>query len=511
MLAAENGGLPDGKVGGLGDVIRDLPKALARRGHRVTVLTPSYGRFARLPEASRLGSVAVPFAGGTETVEWLALGAPADGVEYQLLHHPRFSPWGDESIYHDDGARAPFATDASKFAFFSAAAAALVCGWERKPDILHLHDWHLGLMLLLRECDPELAALKSIRTAFTIHNLALQGTRPLAATESSLRSWFPALEVPRKLVADPRYADCVNPLGVALRTADIVTTVSPSYAEEILKPNDERAGRRGGEYLESLLEARHGRGELIGILNGCEYPGTSPPRPSFKRLLESAREHVLEWIASAPAVDSAAYVAEKRLSAWPTRRPRVVLTSIGRVNEQKLGLMRQPTGTSASAADRILESLDDGVLIMLGSGDPAYERFFVETSVRHENLLFLRGYSDRLAEALYASGDLFLMPSVFEPCGISQMLAMRAGQPCVAHAVGGLKDTVKPTNGFPFDGETPRRRARNLVREVAAAVDLKLSRPDRWRALTRAAAAARFSWDESAERYSREVYGFDAA
>jgi starch synthase len=511
MLAAENGGLPQGKVGGLGDVIRDLPLALARQGHRVTVLTPAYGRFARLPGVERLDSFAVPFAGMTETVEWLSVPAPADGVEYQLLHHPRFTPRGEEKIYHDDGAAAPFATDAGKFAFFCAAAAALYARAEPAPDVVHLHDWHTGLYLLLRECDRRFAALRQIRTVFTIHNLALQGIRPLAASDSSLLRWFPGLDFPPHLVVDRRYPDCVNPLAVGIRLADCVTTVSPTYAAEILEPNDDESGRRGGEHLEFWLAERHRHGSLIGILNGCEYPGPRRSRTGFKRLLELLRGQVLRWVSATRLVDSAAYLAEKRLREWPGKRPRVVLTSVGRVNEQKLGLMKQATDDSSTALDRILESLGDGVLIMLGSGDPEYEQFFVEAMGRHSNLLFLKGYSDAVSAALYASGDLFLMPSVFEPCGISQMLAMRAGQPCVAHAVGGLKDTVSPENGFPFEGDTPRHQAQNFAREVAAAIDLKLSKPERWRALTSAAAAARFSWDDSAQRYLREVYSIDAA
>jgi starch synthase len=147
---------------------------------------------------------------------------------------------------------------------------------------------------------------------------------------------------------------------------------------------------------------------------------------------------------------------------------------------------------------------------MLGSGDHEYERFLQLAMVRHPNFLFLRGYSDELSQALYASGDLFLMPSVFEPCGISQLLAMRAGQPVVAHAVGGLKDTVTDEVGFPFSGADSQEQARNFVHAVASAVELKLGKADAWQALGRAASAQRFSWDASAERYLTEVYGFAA-
>jgi starch synthase len=511
MLAAENGGLPRGKVGGMGDVIRELPPALARLGHRVSVLTPAYGFLARLPGVRRLGSVAVPFAGSTETCDWLGVPSGIRNVDYQLLDHPRFAPGGSERIYHDDSGGEPFATDADKFAFFNAAAGQLIAGFERSPDVLHLHDWHTGLLLLLRGFDPRYRALRAIRCVFTIHNLALQGTRPLDGEDSSLASWYTDLKIPPEIVADPRHLRCVNPLAVGIRLADAVNTVSPSYAEEILVPADSRRGRHGGEGLEDLLAERHREGALSGILNGCDYPADKEPTPTWQALVALIHEELMGWVASSTSVGSAAYMAVRRVAELPRRRPPVLATNVGRMTEQKLGLFRQSIGKSVTSMDRVLAGLDKGFLIMLGSGDADCERFLRQAEVRHDNLLFLQGYSDRLARALYAAGDLFLMPSVFEPCGISQMLAMRAGQPCVVHAVGGLKDTVTATNGFPFDGATPRQQAQSFVREVAAAVDLKLSRPEEWRSLVEAARRARFTWEASAERYLREVYAFDAS
>jgi starch synthase len=510
MLAAENGGLPGGKVGGLGDVIRELPRSLARFGHRVTVMTPSYRFLARLPGARRVGSISVPFAGFTETVDRLEVPSGVANVDYELLDHPRFAPGGHERIYHDDHAGAPFATDAAKFAFFSAAAGRLIADLETKPDVLHLHDWHTGLVFLLRRFDSRYRALQKIRSVFTIHNLAIQGTRPLDGVESSLKRWYPRLDVPPAVVADPRYPGCVNPLAVGIRLADFVSTVSPTYAREILLPSDERRGRHGGEFLEALLRERNDDGVLAGILNGCEYPDTSPPAPTYETLLGLIEEELKLWIASSEHVDSAAYLALERLAELPGERPPVIATSVGRVSEQKLGLFRQRVGTAATALERVLKALDEGLLIMLGSGDSDYERFLEQAEVRCPNLLYVRGFSERIAQALYAIGDLFLMPSVFEPCGISQMLAMRAGQPCVAHAVGGLKDTVTAANGFPFEGDTPRQQAQNFAREVAAAVDLKAASPEKWRALTAAARAERFTWEAGARRYLDEVYAVDA-
>ena len=510
MLAAENGALAGAKVGGMGDVLRDLPRALVRRGHRVTVLTPSYGFLARLPGVRVLGTVNVSFSGTTETCRWLEVPSGIDGLDFQLVDHARFAPLGREQVYHDDGPHAPFATDASKFAFFCAAAAQLIATQKQRPDIVHLHDWHLGLYCLLRNFGAESGTLKAIRTVFTIHNLAIQGIRPLAGFASSLAVWFPAHDFPRSVVADPRYPDCVNPLAIAIRLADKVNTVSPSYALEILESPDATQGRHGGEGLETLLAARQSEGALSGILNGCEYPAARSSRPAWPKLREMMSTSLVGWIAAGTSVESAAWLAEKRIAALPATRPPLLATSIGRLTGQKLGLVRQTLASGETALDRVLAALGRGHLIVLGSGETGYEQFLQQAMVRHPNLLFLKGYSDTLSEALYAGGDLFLMPSVFEPCGISQMLAMRAGQPCVVHAVGGLRDTVSETNGFPFGGSTPAEQAANFAAAVETAVEEKRAAPARWKARVAAARRARFSWDESAEAYLSQVYGFRA-
>jgi len=509
MLAAENGALPQGKVGGMGDVTRDLPRALAALGHRVTVLTPAYGRFARLPGSRLLATLEVPFANATERVGWYRVAEEA-GVAHDALDHPRFAPRGDGDIYHDDGADAPFFTDATKFAFFSAAAAALVPELPDAPDVVHLHDWHLGCYLALRAFDHRFARLRAIRTVFTIHNLALQGIRPLSATSSSLASWYPWLRYRREDVVDPLYADCVNPMATAVRLADMVNTVSPTYALEVQRPNDDAGGFRGGEHLEGLLVRAQAERRLVGILNGCDYSAPAPRRPSWKSLLALIRTELVELMARESALASAHYLAERRIDAFGSRRPRALLTSVGRTVDQKVRLFREPVAPGSTALERILDALaPDDRMIMLGSGDPAYERFFTRLCARRPNFLFLRGYSDAIATALFASGDLFLMPSSFEPCGISQMLAMRAGQPCVVHAVGGLRDTVDRRTGFPFEGETPKRQAQCFAREVDTALVLRRSDPDKWQSITNAARARRFDWGISAERYVEEVYALD--
>jgi starch synthase len=159
------------------------------------------------------------------------------------------------------------------------------------------------------------------------------------------------------------------------------------------------------------------------------------------------------------------------------------------------------------ALEGILEALGEhGLLLMVGTGDSDYEQFLTETASRYSNFIFLRGYSESLVAALYDMGDLFMMPSSFEPCGISQMLAMRAGQPCLVHHVGGLRDTVQDNiTGFTFTGKNPTEQADNLVATLQRALIVK-ARPKKWQAMCKKAAAMRFRWADSIDAYLKQLY-----
>ena len=508
MAAAENAALPAGKVGGVGDVIRDLPPALVARGVDVTVLIPEYGLFHDLAEARRLRGITVPFAGQDTEVNVLSLPSPYAGVEYIAFEHARFAPQGP-MIYNDDGHDRPFATDAGKFALFSACVARYVLSLDTAPDVVHLHDWHAALYLFLREFHPEFSPLSSIRSAFTIHNLALQGIRPLDGDESSLAAWFPDLPYDWDRVKDPRYSDCINPMAVGIRMADFVNTVSPSYAAEIVEANRPDQGFRGGEGLERDLRDAAAQGKLAGILNGTTYPERAYRRPSFSRLVARIQRDVERWLAAGRGRADLHELASERLGALSSRRPMHLLTSIGRLTDQKAALFFETTSNGTAALDDVLSELgSDGLLVLLGSGDPALETELGNLSRKHDNFVFLCGYFDGIADALYTAGDLFLMPSSFEPCGISQMLAMRAGQPCVVHAVGGLRDTVHDgIDGFSFAGTTPTDQADAFVATVSRALRCKREQRSDWRRICSVASAARFSWDVAAAHYIETVYG----
>ena len=162
-----------------------------------------------------------------------------------------------------------------------------------------------------------------------------------------------------------------------------------------------------------------------------------------------------------------------------------------------------PAGQQSGAVGR-------AIVIVLGSGEAEYEQRMLDIARNQHRLVFLCGYSETLADPLYRAGDLFLMPSSFEPCGISQMLAMRSGQPCVVHGVGGLHDTVESgSTGFVFAGATRREQAAAFVDCVQHALQLRHDHPNRWQKIRKRAAAQRFDWASSAKQYIRQLYDHD--
>ena len=491
----------------MADVVHDLPIALARLRWDATVVTPSYGAFHEQDGAEHLGTVTVPFRSRNEVVDVYEVPGNNDPVRNVVFEHPGFSPQGKGRIYCDDAANEPFATDANKFALFSAALAAWIADGDDLPDVLHLHDWHTGFYFLLREFDPRFARLRELRTVFSIHNLAYQGIRPFAGYESSLESWFPGLRIDLAQARDPRYPDCVNPMATAIRLADHVSTVSPTYAEEICRPSDHTQGFIGGEGLEADLQRVAAEGRLSGILNGCEYPRKRGRKPAWSSVVQMMSEQAEAWMDQGSHRDVHALAAD-RLAALPKRKPKHVMVSIGRLVAQKaaLFLYRMPDGRTA--LEHLLHDLGpDNLLILLGIGDAELEREMFDFARHSHNLIFLRGYSETLAAPLYRSGDLFLMPSSFEPCGISQMLAMRVSVPCVVHGTGGLRDTVENrVTGFVFGGRTPFEQAVDFIGTVQQALEFRETEADEWQAMRKAAGAMRFDWRRSAQQTITEMY-----
>lgn len=511
MISAENDALPGGKVGGIGDVIRDLPPALARKDQQVSVITPGYGYLSDTPRAIKKASFSVDFCGKQETVDLYRVEAPKPhpGVANWVLEHELFASGGTGTIYCTRD-REPFATDAHKFVLFcTAVAEALAQDLLGQVDVLHCHDWHAAPMLLLRNAAQRYRFLQDMRAVYSIHNLSIQGVRPLADNRSSLESWFPGLVADRGPIVDPNHEDCINWMRTGINLADKVHAVSPNYAREILQPTDHNKHFIGGENLENDLQNASENQRLVGILNGCDYSGAEPKAVGKGRLCQVIESSLNKWVGNRSTIPSAHFHALKRVTAWHRKRKleSFSVTSVGRLTDQKCRLLYERLGDK-SVLELILDQLDDGFFIMLGSGEPRYEQFFTQAMANNDNFLFLQGYSDELSAALYSYGDLFLMPSSFEPCGISQMLAMRAGTPCLVHAVGGLTDTVEDgVDGFSFRGENLVEQAENLVKTFASVAKFKSDKPPIWREMCRAASAARFTWDSTASTLLADVYG----
>lgn len=524
MVAAENDALPNAKVGGIGDVVRDLPKAIAKEGCRVHVIIPAYGFLHELGGAVQVAHFPVFFGGEVEHVDLYSVplsSAKRDVYEnadveiYQwVLEHRLFSPCGKGMVYCNDSNDRPFATDAGKYALFCAAVGQAILNQAfGRLHVLHLHDWHAALLAVLRKFDPRYSSLKEIKTVYTIHNLALQGVRPLMGDASSLQAWFPPLEYDATLLCDPRVTHCINPMRAAIVLSDKVHAVSPTYAKEIQKTSDGQSFIYGGESLEYDLIAAENESRLLGILNGCEYPqGASYSKASKTGLIAAIDEQLTQWVSKSSILQSAHWIANKRLHKWAQKREKgIIVTSVGRVTEQKVRLLNLSLnyqGKIQTVLEHLLDALDDsGIFILLGSGEKTYEQFLLKVSGRRSNFIFLNGYADALSQVLYNSGDLFLMPSSFEPCGISQMLAMRAGQPCLVHGVGGLNDTVVDgVSGFSFRGGNGESQGVNLLTRFNEVLTLMDKEPKKYKTIAKAAAKTRFTWEVVAKEYLEKLY-----
>jgi starch synthase len=514
MAAAENDALPRGKVGGIGDVVRDIPIALAKIGQEVDVVMPGYGSLSKLAGARHISSLQLMFCGQMQTIEIfkVTIEDQHENVTQWVIEHPLFAIGGIGEIYCDDPDNRPFASDATKFALFSAGVAkAIISDVFGKVDVLHLHDWHTAMVSVLRAYDPEYQALKAIQTVYTIHNLALQGIRPIDGDSSSLKTWFPDLSFNYDQIGDPRYHNCINPMRSGINLSDKVHAVSPTYAKEILSPSNLDDGCFGGEGLENDLRDVADAGNLHGILNGCEYPDKINVRLQLRDLITLSEKEIIKWIADKPLVDTAHLIAITRLKQLTDKKyksPPLILTSVGRITDQKVRLFQQMMPNGQTALENLLTLLSDkGIFILLGSGDKKLEDFLANIASKNSNFIFLKGYSETLSENIYSSGDLFLMPSSFEPCGISQMLAMRAGQPCLAHSVGGLADTIIDNqNGFTFNGDNSLQQAENMLMCFQSALDKKQKTPKDWDVIVTNAFKSRYLWSDVASDYIKHLY-----
>ncbi len=461
---------PFAKTGGLADVAGALPLALARLGHKNTIITPAYqktinGRFALSGTGLTLAVNMSPDL--NESIEVL-VSEYLPGVTSYFLSHPLFSqrPGLYGTINGDYG------DNAYRFALFCRGALELIKALDLKPDIMHCHDWQTGLVPPLvnkAKADPHF--IKN-RTVFTIHNLAYQGVFGL---DQYLYTGLPE----RYYCIDGlEFYGQVNYLKGGIFFADRLTTVSPSYAKEILTPEQ-------GWNLDGALRSR--QTALTGILNGLDYSEWGPA--SDKLLPTNYSPDRLR------PKDNLKRILCKRMGiVYDQNRP--LLAIVSRLAKQK-GL------------DLLLEAFDDLIemgcdLVLLGTGEGIYHDAFAEKKRQYPNGFGLKlGYDEGLSHLIYAGSDMFLMPSLYEPCGLGQMIALRYGSIPVVRKTGGLADTItdydegiEKSNGFIFVEFTSRA----LRQATSRAVKLYKDKAS-WNKLVARAMNCDFSWDASARKY----------
>lgn len=462
MVASEC--TPFFKTGGLADVIGSLPRALSNRKHKMTVFLPKHAPLSQeiVDQLHFVGSFHV-------WVKWrkqhcgLFVYQTAD-VQYYFIDNEYY--FKRASLYGEFD-------DAERYAFFSHALFASLEYLNLKPDVLHCHDWQTGLIPAYIKTNHY---LEGVKTVFTIHNLKYQGIFPLSIFEELLHF-------------DSIHRDglemngAINFMKAALIHSDWVTTVSPTYAREIMNPYY-------GEGLEQLLWQRSDR--ITGIVNGIDeevyHPSTDLHIPlTYYHQPERKRENK--------------HYMQKELDL-PVSSHIPMFVLISRLVEEK-GL------------PLLLAILDDLLLtesiqiVIMGTGDQHFENEFRSISDRYPlTFRFIGTFNEELAKKLYAASDFFLMPSRFEPCGLSQLIALRYESVPIVRETGGLKDTIKAFNEFTGEGNGfsfTNYNANDFLHTIRYAIQ-HYHHPENWRQILENVYESQLSWNDSAEEYEHVYY-----
>lgn len=465
------------KTGGLADVAGALPAALAAAGAEPRLLVPGFPAIrAALSQECAVAPVALPWSEGRAAL--LRGRLPGFDMPVYVLDAPGlFDRPGNP---YADAAGLAYADNHRRFALLGLAAARLAEGVDASwlPDIVHAHDWHAGLACA-HVAAGRARRRTEARTVFTIHNLAYQGLFPAGQ--------FCELGLPpaHYAVEGVEFYGQVSFMKAGLHFADAITTVSPNYAREIQTPEQ-------GCGLDGLLRRR--AGELHGILNGVDYRVWSPAHDDAIAARYDADD------ATGKAACKAALQRECGLAVTPDAP---LFGIVSRLTEQK-GL------------PLVLEALNEliaagGQLVILGAGDARLEAAFADAAARQPRQIARRtGMDEGLAHRIVAGSDVVLVPSRFEPCGLTQLYGLSYGALPLVHRVGGLADTVVDctledlaagtATGFVFDHFTAEGYRRALRRAFAL-----WSRPGDWARVRDNALRQRFGWDAAARRYV-EVY-----
>ncbi len=448
--------------GGLGDVAGSLPAALRKRLIGCRVVMPLY---EGIPEKFKnemkfITHITVPVAWRRQYCG--IFEAKYNGVIYYFLDNQYY--FKRQGIYgHYD--------DAERFAFFSRAVLEMIPYIDFKPDVINCNDWQTALVPVYYSLFyGEKEGFQNIKTAFTIHNIQYQGKFGEEILED-------VLGVPNKYASLLHNDDCINLMKGAIECANAVTTVSPSYAKEILDPYYSHG-------LDNILSARSWK--IHGILNGIDTVSNDPMGDKHLPVNFNSED------VSGKAVCKAELQKEMGL---PERAETPVIGMVTRLVSHK-GL---------DLVQCVLEELlctSDVQVVVLGSGDWQYETFFTELAAKYPDKLAVKiGFVPALASRIYGGSDIFLMPSQSEPCGLSQMFALRYGSIPIVRATGGLRDSVKDSgdnegNGFVFEDYNAHAMLHTIRRALEGYND-----KEGWTILRKRAMECDYSWGRSANEY----------
>ena len=413
VLIAGSECAPFAKTGGLADVIGTLPRDLIALGLDVRVMIP-YHSIIKKKYGEKTKHL---------TDFWIHLGWRSQYVGVEELVHDGVTYYLIDNEYYFGG---PIykggEAEGEQYAFFQRALLESLEKIDFIPDVLHLNDWQTGMIPMLLKTQYQKTALKEIKTVFTIHNMMYQGTYSFG----TVRDWFNV---------DPSYYNsecleaygCANFMKAALVFSDKINTVSPTYAEEI-----KTAYFAYG--MEGILNARSR--DLVGILNGIDVNAFNPETDKFLKYHFSVDD------LNGKYENKKLLMRDLGLTVDPSTP---LIGMISRLTSQKgFDLVMR-------VFNEIME--EDVAIVLLGTGDPMYESFFrgMEASYKGRVCSYI-AYDNALSHQIYAASDLFLMPSKFEPCGISQMISLRYGTLPIVRETGGLRDTVTPYNEFTGEG-----------------------------------------------------------
>lgn len=471
ILFVSSEAVPYIKTGGLADVVGSLPKYFDRNEYDVRVMLPKYACMdaAFLPNLRFVCHFYVNLNWRKQYVG--ILESEYRGIHYYFVDNEFYfagsSPYNN--IYED----------VEKFAYFSKAVLASLPYIDYVPDVIHCHDWQTGLVpVYLHTAFGDDNFYAGIKTVFSIHNLKFQG-------RWRIREVIDITGLPEQIFNDKElesYGEA-NYLKGGVVYADAVTTVSPSYANEITT-------QEGGEGLHGLMNAR--RNVLHGILNGIDYDEFNPQTDPYIESNFSSK--------SVLSGKKANKVALQKELGLPVRESAFVIGIVSRLTEQK------GFDLVSYIMDDLVSQLDVQIVI-LGTGESKFENVFHHFHSQYpDKVSAYIGYSEEKAHKIYASADAFLMPSLFEPCGLSQMMSMRYGTIPIVRETGGLKDTVQAYNEYENTGtgfSFCNFNADDMKYVVEYAYHVFRDERKAWEDMMQRAMAQDFSWNKSAGEYEK--------